>query len=281
MVRAGFVGFLPEDGSDVWAFLKACADIGYRAMDMDLTYVAPQGDLAENTRRLRDLGIEPLTMGCGCDFDAALKELPAKIEAAHVQGIRRITTYSSSISKSIRLGYGARGTYDEMMRDFEGMSRLVDACEREGISYCYHNHYHEFTTWYGGVKALDHMLYNVDPRLKFDLDVGWVTSGGFDPVEVLRTLEGRVLCVHMKDFYDLRKPWKMREDDPASKEGFTSLGTGLVNVPGIMRELARQGIGYACVEQDIMRHLDRMEALEMAYYSMKESGFVDVGEVIS
>lgn len=274
MVKAGVVGFLPEDGSDVWAFFRWCAERGYRAIDMDLSYAAPGEDLGKSAERLRSIGLEPLTVGCPGNFTLALQRVPQIVKIAQAQGIRRVTAYSSSISKSIHEGYGVCGTYDEMMRDFEQMNRLVELFEKEGLTFCYHNHYHEFTTWYNGVKAFDHMLYNVDPRLKFDLDVGWVTSGGFDPVDVLRGLQGRIACAHIKDFYDLKLPQRMVEQDPSTKKGFTSVGTGIVNIQGVLAELDRQGVEYACVEQDIMRNLDRLEALTMAYLAMKESGHV-------
>ena len=274
MVKAGIVGFLPEDKSDVWEFFKWCADLGYKAIDMDLSYAAPGEDLTESASRLRNLGLEPLTMGCPGDFELAVGRVAEIPKKAHAQGIKRVTAYSSSISKSIHEGYGVHRTYDEMMRDFEYMNRLIELFDEEGLTFCYHNHYHEFITVYHGVNAFDRMLYNVDSRLKFDLDVGWVTSGGYDPVEVLKRLEGRIACIHVKDFYDLQKPWKMVEKDPSSKEGFTAVGTGVVNIPGVLKELDRQSVEYACVEQDIMRNLNPREALTMSYLAMKESGYV-------
>ena len=274
MVKAGIVGFLPEDKSDVWEFFKWCADLGYKAIDMDLSYAAPGEDLTESASRLRNLGLEPLTMGCPGDFELAVGRVAEIAKKAHAQGIKRVTAYSSSISKSIHEGYGVHRTYDEMMRDFEYMNRLIELFDEEGLTFCYHNHYHEFITVYHGVNAFDRMLYNVDSRLKFDLDVGWVTSGGYDPVEVLKRLEGRIACIHVKDFYDLQKPWKMVEKDPSSTEGFTAVGTGVVNIPGVLKELDRQSVEYACVEQDIMRNLNPREALTMSYLAMKESGYV-------
>ena len=274
MLKAGIVGFLPEDKSEVWDFFAWCAGLGYQAIDMDLSYAAPGTDLTQSASRLRNLGLEPLTMGCPGDFELAEKQAADIIKKAQAQGIKRVTAYSSSISKSIHEGYGVQGTYDEMMRDFENINRLIELFSQEGLTFCYHNHYHEFITLYHGVTAFDHMLYYVDPRLKFDLDVGWVTSGGFNPVEVLKRLEGRIACVHVKDFYDLKKPWKMVEKDPATKEGFTAVGTGVVDIAGVLKELDRQGVEYACVEQDIMRNLNPREALTMSYLAMKESGFV-------
>ena len=116
MVKAGIVGFLPEDKSDVWEFFKWCADLGYKAIDMDLSYAAPGEDLTESASRLRNLGLEPLTMGCPGDFELAVGRVAEIAKKAHAQGIKRVTAYSSSISKSIHEGYGVHGTYDEMMR---------------------------------------------------------------------------------------------------------------------------------------------------------------------
>ena len=46
------------------------------------------------------------------------------------------------------------------------------------------------------------------------------------------------------------------------------------SIPGVLKELDRQSVEYACVEQDIMRNLNPREALTMSYLAMKESGYV-------
>ncbi len=57
MVKAGIVGFLPEDKSEVWDFFEWCAGLGYQAIDMDLSYAAPGTDLTQSASRLRNLMI--------------------------------------------------------------------------------------------------------------------------------------------------------------------------------------------------------------------------------
>lgn len=265
MMKAGIVGFLPEDGSDVWERFQTCADVGYRAMDMDLTYAAPVGDLEENYKRIMDIGIKPIM--CGID-KSALDNLSEKLKAVKTQKIERVCMYTSSILWNYNYGDVKLNAYEDMMADFEFMNKIIPLLADEGITFCYHNHYQEFAMHHGGVSAFDRMLLEVDPRLHFNLDVGWVMVAGYHPVDVLKRLEGRIGGIHMKDFYDLERP--KRKDEPA----FTSLGSGLLDVDAILAEMGRQGVEYACVEQDRLRNLNAVDTLKASYLRMKESGYV-------
>lgn len=274
MMVAGIVGFLPEDRfqtQKTWALLETYANIGYRVMDMDLDYAVPGGDLKEKFEKLQAIGIRPIMSGVSTNV---LQEFASKIESLHIQQIDQVCMYSSSMIASFKRGYGNNATYDEVMRDFEFMNRAIDAFEKEGIHFCYHNHFQEFTSYYNGISGFDLMLLNVDDRLRFNLDLGWAMVGGQDPVMLLRRLEGRVGNVHLKDFYDLDLPRHIYDADPSTRKGFTSLGSGLLPVDAILEEMQRQGLQYACVEQDALRNLDCVETLTASYLRMKESGYV-------
>lgn len=265
MMQAGIVGFLPEDGSDVWERFALCARMGYRAMDMDLCYAVPQGELKENYKRIREIGIRPIMCGIS---PGDLPNLTEKIKKVQTQEIPRVCMYSSSILKNYNYGDPIPRAYDDMMEDFQFMNRVIPILAEEGIGFCYHNHYHEFLMCHGGVSAFDRMLLEVDPRLQFNLDVGWVMVAGLDPVQVMQRLEGRIGGIHLKDFYDLELP-RTRDG-----KAFTSLGSGLLDVDGILAEMDRQGLEYACVEQDQLRNLTAEETLMASYLRMKESGYV-------
>lgn len=67
----------------------------------------------------------------------------------------------------------------------------------------------------------------------------WVRSG-LDPVECLKKLEGRVICLHFKD---------LSEKSPKAHD--VPWGTGISNAKGMMAELKRQGFkGAFCVEYE-------------------------------
>lgn len=274
MLKAGVVGFLPDDRNQIqetWKLLETYAGIGYTAMDMDLEYAVPSGDLKENYKKLRSIGIRPIMSGVSPEV---LKAPEKKIQALHIQEIEQVCMYSSSMIASFHRGYGIHAEYDEVMRDFEFMNKAIDIFEREGIHFCYHNHFQEFTTYYNGISGFDLMLMQVDSRLKFNLDVGWVMVAGLEPVAVLQRLEGRIANVHLKDFYDLELPKHIFDGDSSTRIGFTSLGSGLLPVDSILEEMDRQGLSYACVEQDVLRYLNRVESLTASYLRMKESGYV-------
>jgi sugar phosphate isomerase/epimerase len=84
-----------------------------------------------------------------------------------------------------------------------------------GFDLHYHNHDHEFvefddTTGFEAFADASSVL--------LELDVGWVQTAGYDPVEVLRRYGDRVEVVHMKDM------------DTGVDRGFVEIGEGDVNV---------------------------------------------------
>lgn len=276
MLKSGWIGFI--GGENFWEDAAKLAALGYKGMDSDVGHMAG-GTAAENARRLRDLGVEPLTVSIGFDPEKGLKSdeaLARTIANAQAQGISRVTLWGGSAIQSFGRGYGNNGTYEELMADCEAMNYAIPRLADAGLTLCYHNHYQEFTVCHKNMTSMDLILANTDERLKFDLDAGWITVAGLNPVEVMARLEGRIAVVHLKDIYDIEACKRMggntaKEDD----KGFTALGSGLLDVTGVSTEADRQGIGYCVVEQDRLRHLDTMQSLTMARYRMFETGLYE------
>ena len=280
MLKPAWIGLVPRGEANPWTYYEKYAEIGYKGMDGDVSRLP--GDLMENYKRFTDLGLTPLNVNVpaglmpGAPTFAELADdkdglLSALIEKAHKQNITRSTAMGSSMIKSFSAGYGNNGSYEEMMADIEGMNKLCEKLEKEGITFAYHNHYQEFTTIHYGVPAMEHFLLKTDPRIKFDLDVGWVTIGGLDPVEFMQRIEGRIAAVHLKDAWDLDLP-KARGENGLT--GFTHLGSGKVNIAGAMAEADRQGVEWVIYEQDTLRNLDYVQALTASYLFMKETGLI-------
>lgn len=281
MLKSGWIGFLGgPDGLPFWETAKQLADMGYAAMDNDVAMM-PGGTPTENAKKLRDMGIEPLTVAAGVDMvnrtmriPVMKEQLEAVIKSCKEQDIKRVTLWGGSAITSFMKGYGNNGTYDELMEDIEAMNYAIPILADEGLSLCYHNHYQEFTVYHNGVSTFDHLLVGCDPRLMFDLDAGWITVSGNDPVQVMRHLEGRLLAIHLKDIYDTHACKRMSGVIANNADtGFTALGTGLLDVQRVSEEADRQGIEYGIVEQDRLRNLDTLEALTMARLAMVETGY--------
>ena len=277
MLKSGWIGYIR--GEDFWQKAEQLAQLGYRGMDSDCASLPGEGGPAEKARRLRAMGVEPLTVSIGFDPEKGLKSeeaLARIIDSAHAQGIDRVTLWGGSAIQSFSRGYGNNGSYEELMADVDAMNYAIPKLAAEGLTLCYHNHYQEFTVCHRNLTSMDLLLANTDGRLMLDLDAGWITVAGLDPVGVMARLAGRIAVVHLKDIYDVEACKRMggntaQEDD----KGFTALGSGLLDVTGVCAEADRQGIGYCVVEQDRLRHLDTMQALTMARYRMFETGLFE------
>jgi sugar phosphate isomerase/epimerase len=86
-------------------------------------------------------------------------------------------------------------------------------------------------------------------------DTGHWLRSGLDPVECLKKLEGRVICLHFKDLVPDQPPSETAA--PAKKKSQARAmhdvpwGTGVGNVKAQMAELKRQGFhGAFCVEYE-------------------------------
>jgi sugar phosphate isomerase/epimerase len=100
-------------------------------------------------------------------------------------------------------------------------------CNEHQINLAIHNHPRPSHYWNPDTVA--RLVKNRSPRIGACADTGHWKRSGFDPVECLKKLEGRVICFHTKDvvkegngYHDV--PW----------------GTGKCNIRGILEEAHRQ-----------------------------------------
>jgi hypothetical protein len=94
------------------------------------------------------------------------------------------------------------------------IGKLVEAGIEEILVVTGGNHAGEFLTTYvdaqgdGTVKSAWQILVeNTDPRwVAFQLDVGWATIGGADPVALIEQFGDRIELLHVKDVADVGQP---------------------------------------------------------------------------
>jgi len=68
-----------------------------------------------------------------------------------------------------------------------------------GIKIGYHNHTSEFYLD-EGKQLLDYVIENTDPEyVSFELDCGWASAAGVNPVEYINKYAGRFIAVHVKE----------------------------------------------------------------------------------
>lgn len=117
------------------------------------------------------------------------------------------------------------------------VSGFVENVASTDLDLVYHNHAHEFTDVGDGETAFDVFVEHVDDRLEFELDLGWIGTGGEDPEEWLTRLGDRTPVVHIKDMH--------------FEEGtFADLGEGDLDVEAGLRTAVEQDVEWAVYEHD-------------------------------
>lgn len=288
-MKAGYIGFMPREGDRIqnfWSSLEDYAKIGYKVFEN--AGILFMGDLQENLKRIKDLGVEPFTIG----YPRAMPGQPAPeidagklAENAHAVGVSRVTTYGGCVMRARFTPGAVTPTYDEFMREVDEFEKLAVALKPEGVIVEYHNHDAEFEVDYKGVKAFDLMLACTD-ELKIELDCGWVTYAKEDPVEVLYRLGrgGRLGGVHLKDYVDgTLPPPPPRPGMPDLKDlppikpmpYFSAVGSGKLDLEGCLKASSELGMDCVIVEQDQLRNLNYHDTLQATYLLLKESGLVE------
>ena len=96
------------------------------------------------------------------------------------------------------IGKGHREQIDQYKQHAEAANKFGEKCKASGIKLCYHNHafeYEKLTDDSGadGKCGYDILIDELDKEFcSFELDVFWSAIAGWDPIETLRKLKGRV-----------------------------------------------------------------------------------------
>ena len=124
-----------------------------------------------------------------------------------------------------------------------------------GITFKYHVHGYEFQPYLEGT-LFDYIVENTDPEyVSFQMDVMWTHFGGADPLVLLKKYGDRWVSLHLKD---------LRKGAPKDMTGLTGpendvvLGTGELDLPGILRESNKIGIKHMFIEDESDEELENL-----------------------
>lgn len=128
-----------------------------------------------------------------------------------------------------------------------------------GIGVAYHNHNVEFAP-VGNSTGWDILVRETDPRLvSFEVDLGWVTAGGRDPLAFLRQNRGRIKLLHVKDIA-AGSPTNF-----AISMNPTEVGSGTQPWARLLPAAYEIGVRHFYVEQEPPFAIPRIEAARRSY----------------
>lgn len=122
------------------------------------------------------------------------------------------------------------------------LNRVGEKCFNAGINFSYHNHDFELFELDNGKVPLELLLEETNPEwVQTEFDVYWLTKAGENPVEWLKRYQNRTPLVHLKD---------MTTD---GEQFFAELGTGGVDIDGVLEQASQSNLEWWVVEQDQSR----------------------------
>jgi sugar phosphate isomerase/epimerase len=126
-----------------------------------------------------------------------------------------------------------------------------------------------------GKVPLDTLIEATDPAQVFlELDTYWTVAGGADPKDYLRRYKGRYRMMHLKD---MKGAHRFSGDGGGPDQWIalfphmTPLGTGSLDIKGIVTEARRSGVEHFFVEQDFAD--DKLAAIKSSAGYLRKIGF--------
>ena len=147
------------------------------------------------------------------------------------------------------IGKGSRETADQYKKWAEIANKAGEASRKAGIQLCYHNHSFEFAKLPDGSIGYEVFMKEFDPKnVHFEVDVFWVKIGGWDPIETMKKLKGRVSQVHLKDLKS--GVGTIYDEGQVPVDAFQELGDGVINMAEVLKVAEEIGAVECHVEQD-------------------------------
>jgi sugar phosphate isomerase/epimerase len=237
-------------------------------------FMKTPADYVKTLTRLREIGYEAIQIAMPAiiptdELSALLKKLGLSVCATHI-GFERMRDDPKAViaeHKAIGCPNTAIGGMPGAYRNKDGYSKFAKEASQAakalvegGLTWSYHNHSFELQK-FDGRSGLSILVKECDPKyVNFEVDTYWITHGGGDPAQWIRSLKGRIPLVHFKDMVMGEKEQLMAE-----------VGEGNLNWPGILEACREAGVKWHIVEQDTCQR-DPFESLAISLKNLKAMG---------
>ena len=148
---------------------------------------------------------------------------------------------------------GNRFTIDDIKASTAVFNRAGNILKKEGVTLAYHAHGYEFRPYEYGT-LFDYMAQNAK-NFSFEMDVFWVQHGGENPLALLEKYPDFVVMLHLKD---MQKGVVGNTTGSEDVETNVVLGTGQVDIAGIVKKARELGVRYMFIEDESSRVLEQV-----------------------
>lgn len=221
---------------DIPGTLKMINDWGITILEGGETYGMPEdefkGLLAKNK-------LTVVSIGAGFE---ALESSPEDI-------IRHAKSYGATYVMCPWIPHnGNTFGIEETKKAVEVFNKAGKLLKEHGLQLAYHAHGYEFRP-YGEGTLFDYMAENAH-YFDFEMDVFWVQHAGADPMKLLKKYPSKFVLMHLKD---MQKGTSKDDTGHADDETNVVLGTGEIDIAGVVAEAKKLGIKYMFIEDECSR----------------------------
>lgn len=189
-------------------------------------------DIKERIKISSEIGFNLVELAGGYDgisaleFNEILANNKVEVKSAHValDLVEQQLEFLKEIGvKYVIVPYATMTTKEEALELAQKLNNLGAISAKYGMKMGYHNHRHEFVI--DDEKYLmDYIIENTDPELVvIQLDCGWVSAAGVDPVEYINKYKGRIVSIHIKEND------KIFDENTSSEDANCAQGQGIVD----------------------------------------------------
>jgi sugar phosphate isomerase/epimerase len=201
-------------------------------------------ELEEYKGFISELGLS--VIGVGADFKLLQENPQAIIDNAKAYGAKYATCFWIPHENG---KFSIKETEEAIQVFNEAGKILKDA----GITLCYHPHGYEFKP-HGKVTLFDELLKK-SKNYEFNMDVYWVQMGGGDPLAIMKKHPKKFPLLHLKD----RAHGTPGSDDGRGDvETNVVLGTGDVDIRGLIKQAQKVGTKYLIIEDESSRSVEQI-----------------------
>ena len=226
---------------DIPSTLKLINDWGITVLEGGDSYGMPEGEfkglLAKNNLKV-------VSVGAGFND---LANAPEEV-------VKKAKSYGATYVMCAWIPHdGNNFDISDTQKAVEVFNRAGKILRDNGIKLAYHAHGFEFRPYKDGT-LFDYMAQNAK-YFDFEMDVYWVHHGGEDPLKLLKKYPSKFILLHLKD---MEKGTKKDNTGHADVETNVVLGTGEVDIAGVVAEAKKLGIKYMFIEDECSRVVEQV-----------------------
>lgn len=226
---------------DVPSTLKLINDWGITVLEGGDSYGMPEEEFKE---LLAKNNLKVVSVGAGFND---LANAPEEV-------VKKAKSYGATYVMCAWIPHdGNNFDISDTQKAVEVFNRAGKILRDNGIKLAYHAHGFEFRPYKDGT-LFDYMAQNAK-YFDFEMDVYWVHHGGEDPLKLLKKYPSKFILLHLKD---MEKGTKKDNTGHADVETNVVLGTGEVDIAGVVAEAKKLGIKYMFIEDECSRVVEQV-----------------------